>query len=1239
MIKNNKIKINKKIVTLSLLMLLLIILGSTSYAYFTARITGNDTAERVVANAGTMSLEYDGTFITSLENAIPGTSKTINFTVKNTGTLPATYAITMINVVNTFADKEDLVYEIESTNKGGTLYETVAPSKNGKILSPVIIEPGVTQEYTLTLHFKETYDNQNDNQGKTFGGLIQIRDINDVPTIEGEVVNFSEGDYIEIQSNPMTSQIVDGEYRLINVDSGDHTIYIKDESGNIKGEKNISLEFGSENTISEDGSRIIFTRGNQTAKMNINMSDGNMSLVGKEVVDNPLTLTENTILYTKISEGNPDFTRPTPYDIHDSINENATYSTELYSTVAGDKTIGSDYTFNEETGKYTLLNAEQKQSYNSSAVGKYTCNSSSGSCTTMYKIEEVNEITGDELFYEAIDNYTDDNYTISTPVTVGTSYSFNSKTGRYTLNNYEQNVTLSDAYVNYYICEYNTSECDEMIHIKRIEGNTLLEEDYYYSNSYYRQIINKDYSTNSTSNANKVVGTNFTFDRKTGRYTLTDTTANVTYSNDYQNYYTCNNTSTSCATLFKIKSVEDGVLKSADRYTRTNTTRNYITKATVYKNEKRGVVDKSGLFTAEDEKGISYYYRGSVTNNYVSFAGILWRIVRINGDGTVRLITQDAVETSVFNSLSNDIKYGGYTYLDENGQEKNSVIKENIDNWYKNTINNYDNAIVEGDYCNDTSQKDENGVIYFGAFDRAKNKNATLKCNTGLYHLKVGLLSADEVLLAGYTEYGDEPYINTSNYLYNSYTWMTMSPSKFEKNKVSNYVVSPRYIQANSPTYSARYRPVINIKNNLSTIRGDGSVNNPYVIDTSTLDTSLSSEIMKNEIITETPTASDFYDGEPQVATFKEKRTSRSVSTPTVKVSVSENYTFNEVNGTYDLVNPISNVDLSEEYIGYYYKYSSSDDMYQLRGKTSSGFSTYLYDKEANTYTANSGVYQALDDDGVSYYYRGNITNNYVNFAGKSWRIVRVNGDGSIRLLLNSSIGNVPFSPSGYDERYAGYTYDNEHICTKDNPCISDYNPNTNSFTLDGITEAGSKEIKKSLENWYIENLSSYDDKIILGNFCNDTKGTISHYAAGSRLSYDAGKPSLLCSDTDKTYGGIYKLKIGLMTGDEIMMAGVGNYHYYRGTDRLLGESYLYGTNMWSMTPSGTTSSGASNEMLNIFSTWSSTTATSSKKYMDLTYTSGSATNKEARPVINLKSDIKITGGNGTSKYPYVIAD
>ena len=44
------------------------------------------------------------------------------------------------------------------------------------------------------------------------------------------------------------------------------------------------------------------------------------------------------------------------------------------------------------------------------------------------------------------------------------------------------------------------------------------------------------------------------------------------------------------------------------------------------------------ICSASDAYGTSYYYRGNVTNNYVKFADKYWRIIRINGDGTVRVI-------------------------------------------------------------------------------------------------------------------------------------------------------------------------------------------------------------------------------------------------------------------------------------------------------------------------------------------------------------------------------------------------------------------------------------------------------------------------------------------------------------------------------------------------------------------------------------------------------------------------
>ena len=85
--------------------------------------------------------------------------------------------------------------------------------------------------------------------------------------------------------------------------------------------------------------------------------------------------------------------------------------------------------------------------------------------------------------------------------------------------------------------------------------------------------------------------------------------------------------------------------------------------------------ETDGLYMAEDDEGESYYYRGAVKNNYVSFAGFIWRIIRRNGDGSIRLIysgkstsdTGDAVTigTSVFNDKYWDPTYVGYKYNED----------------------------------------------------------------------------------------------------------------------------------------------------------------------------------------------------------------------------------------------------------------------------------------------------------------------------------------------------------------------------------------------------------------------------------------------------------------------------------------------------------------------------------------------------------------------------------------------
>ena len=101
-----------------------------------------------------------------------------------------------------------------------------------------------------------------------------------------------------------------------------------------------------------------------------------------------------------------------------------------------------------------------------------------------------------------------------------------------------------------------------------------------------------------------------------------------------------------------------------------------------------------GLYMAEDDEGESYYYRGAVKNNYVSFAGFIWRIIRRNGDESIRLIysgksTSDTgddtmIGTSQFNNKYWDPTYVGYKYNEDFSlhEDNNSNV---IYDWFTNT--------------------------------------------------------------------------------------------------------------------------------------------------------------------------------------------------------------------------------------------------------------------------------------------------------------------------------------------------------------------------------------------------------------------------------------------------------------------------------------------------------------------------------------------------------------------------
>ena len=120
--------------------------------------------------------------------------------------------------------------------------------------------------------------------------------------------------------------------------------------------------------------------------------------------------------------------------------------------------------------------------------------------------------------------------------------------------------------------------------------------------------------------------------------------------------------------------------------------------------------------------------------------------------------------------------------------------------------------------------------------------------------------------------------------------------------------------------------------------------------------------------------------------------------------------------------------------------------------------------------TETDGLYMAEDDEGESYYYRGAVKNNYVSFAGFTWRIIRRNGDGSVRMIYSGKstsdtgddtmIGYSTFNDKYWDPTYVGYKY-NEDFELHENNGTTGYDWFTNTqkynygtgYTFDASTK------------------------------------------------------------------------------------------------------------------------------------------------------------------------------------------
>ena len=244
--------------------------------------------------------------------------------------------------------------------------------------------------------------------------------------------------------------------------------------------------------------------------------------------------------------------------------------------------------------------------------------------------------------------------------------------------------------------------------------------------------------------------------------------------------------------------------------------------------------DASGLYKSVDgetNSGTTYFYRGAVTNNYISFANMGWRIVRINEDGSVRLLLIKGInkKSSYMFNPNND----NYTYMYYSNSDVEGGIKRTVDTWYDNNIKGYENYIADTEFCEQFKVAYGSSSATAGSVTVPVKENYTsnFKCSTdgngkGILTSKVGLLTYDEAVHAGnYSNKGSNSYITNSNYTY----WL-MSPAGATSNNARAWRVSnDGRIGNGNVNVSGVVRPVISLKAGILAT-GSGTSDDPYVI-------------------------------------------------------------------------------------------------------------------------------------------------------------------------------------------------------------------------------------------------------------------------------------------------------------------------------------------------------------------------------------------------------------------------
>ena len=364
--------------------------------------------------------------------------------------------------------------------------------------------------------------------------------------------------------------------------------------------------------------------------------------------------------------------------------------------------------------------------------------------------------------------------------------------------------------------------------------------------------------------------------------------------------------------------------------------------------------------------------------------------------------------------------------------------------------------------------------------------------------------------------------------------------------------------------------------------------------------------------------------------------------------------------------------------------------LYYVISATSDSFTYKMLTSNKN---ATEAVLASTEDDyGTSYYFRGAVTNNFVEYANMCWKIVRVTGDGSIKLVLYNYNGltdsnmtpssSTPCNVTGDNyalARYEGDTYESEFNASNDDDNAHIglmYGTTESSSYADAHANTNPSTMLTNLNKWYTNVLSKQagfsDNQLADTIWCNDKTNVTdttynpwnwsnlnglgygtnkTFYGATQRLVSTNGSaggtgPALSCQNdnnggklsrftvSDTVYGnGALSgyAKVGLLTADEIAFAG-GAFGTSNSTYYIKGNTNSF---WWALSPTGF--GGINDSVLDVIDNYAYVYGVDGG-FGKLGDNSVDNNNPGVRPSLSLQSGVKISSGNGSATNPYKIA-